>query len=88
MFKKLKKDDLICRFVIDGNDNKIGESIALDGDILIVKSKNKFLGIPLKHVEDVGKALKVRGLINYDKAEEMGEEWYRRNGGLQVGDSD
>ena len=70
-----KHDDLLCKFVKDGSGKKIGESVSIDEDILIIKSKEKFLGVPLKHIEDEGKTLLVKGLVNLDKALEMGEQW-------------
>jgi hypothetical protein len=71
------KNDLLCRFVLDGAGRKIGESVAIDNDILIVKSGIKYLGVPLIHVEEAGKTLLVKGLIEQDKAEQMGEKWRR-----------
>ena len=71
-------DNLLCKFVKDGSGRKIGESVSVDEDILIIKSKERFLGVPLKHVEDEGKTLLVKGLVDLDKAYEMGERW-RKN---------
>ena len=68
-------DNLLCKFVTDGSGRKIGESVSIDDDVLIIKSKERFLGIPLKHVEDKGKTLLVKGLVDLDKAYEMGEQW-------------
>ncbi len=69
------KDNLLCLFVLDGAGRKIGESIAVDDDVLIIKSGSKYLGVPLKHIEEEEKTLLVKGLLDLDKAEEMGEEW-------------
>lgn len=66
---------LLCKFVLNETGKKVGESIALDGDIVIIKSGNKYLGVPLKHIEDEGKTMLVKGLIDYSKAEELGEHW-------------
>jgi hypothetical protein len=68
-------DHLLCRFVTDSTGRKIGESIAVSDDILIIKRGVKFMGVPLKHVEDQKKTILVKGLINFDKAYELGEEW-------------
>jgi hypothetical protein len=83
--KKKVKDDssvieesinlLTCKFVFDGADKKIGESLAVDKDILIIKAGKKYLGVPIKHIEIKGKILVVKGLIELDKAEKMGERW-------------
>jgi hypothetical protein len=76
-FNENKSEDitLICRFVLDGLGKKIGESIAIDEDIIIIKSREKYLGIPLKHIEESGKKLIVKGLIDQGKAEKLGEKW-------------
>jgi len=71
------KNNLLCRFVLDGLGRKVGESVAIDNDILIIKSKSKYLGVPLKHIEEEGKTLLVKGLIDQVNAEIMGEKWRR-----------
>jgi len=68
-------DSLLCRFVVDGFGKKIGESVAVDNDVLIIKSGKKYLGIPLKHIEEKNKFLLVKGLVEKEKAELMGEKW-------------
>jgi len=84
--KKKQKEDrqenynhLLCRFVLDGAGRKIGESIAIDDDILIIKSGTKYLGVPMKHIEEEKKTLLVKGLVEQDKAEMMGEKWRRES---------
>lgn len=69
------ENDLLARFVVDGFGNKIGESIAINEDILIVKSGSFFLGVPIKHIEPDGKRILVKGLIDQQKAKEIGEKW-------------
>ena len=73
------KNNLLCRFVLDGVGRKVGESVAIDDDILIIKSGTKYLGVPLKHIEDKEKTLLVKGLVDQDMAEEMGEKWRRES---------
>ena len=73
--KEKAEEHMLCRFVLDGAGKKIGESIAIDEDIIIIKADDKYLGIPLKHVEEEGKTLLVKGLVDRCKAEEMGEKW-------------
>jgi len=70
-----ERNGLLCRFVLDGVGRKVGESVAVDDDILIIKSGSKYLGVPLKHIEEEEKTLLVKGLVDQDKAEEMGENW-------------
>ena len=73
------KNQLLCRFVLDGVGRKVGESVAVDKDILIIKSGSKYLGVPLKHIEEEEKTLLVKGLIDQYKAEMMGEKWRRES---------
>ena len=69
------KNRLTCRFVLDGAGRKIGESVAVDDDVLIIKSGKTYLGVPLKHIGEEGKTLLVKGLVDRDKAQELGEKW-------------
>ena len=73
------KSNLLCRFVLDGAGRKVGESVAVDDDILIIKSRSKYLGIPLKHIEEEEKTLLVKGLVEKDKAELLGEKWRQQS---------
>jgi hypothetical protein len=75
VFKPGECEDIIARFVISGNGKKIGESVACYDDILIVKNNIQFFGIPLKHIELEGTRIYVKGLIDMDKAIELGEQW-------------
>ena len=77
--EEIYKNSLICRFVLDGLGRKIGESVAFNNDLLIIKSGKKYLGVPIKHIEEDGKTLLVKGLIEQDKAELMGEKWRRES---------
>ncbi len=66
---------LLCRFVTDHSGKKIGESVSIDEDIMIIKSGSRFLGVPLKHIEEQEKNIVVKAIIDFDKAYEMGEKW-------------
>jgi hypothetical protein len=77
--KEAYKNRLLCRFVLDGAGRKVGESVAVDEDILIIKSRSKYLGVPLKHIEEEEKTLLVKGLVDKYNAEMMGEKWRRES---------
>ena len=79
--KNIENSDpsMICKFVIDGTGKKIGESVSIDNDVLIIKSGSQFLGIPLKHVEPGEKTLMVKGLVDFTKAYELGEKWRKES---------
>ena len=73
------KNHLLCRFVLDGAGRKVGESVAINDDVLIIKTGSKYLGVPLKHIESEEKTLLVKGLVDQDMAELMGEKWRRES---------
>lgn len=65
--------DLICRFVV--NDGRlIGESIDVYNEHLIIKSAEKFFGVPLSAVREDGEKLIVEN-FDEEKAKEIGEKW-------------
>lgn len=72
-------DSMLCKFVMDGTGKKIGESVSVDNDVLIIKSGVQFLGVPLKHIESTDKILVVKGLFDFTKAIEMGEKWRKES---------
>jgi hypothetical protein len=71
-------DNLVCKFVFDGLGHPIGESISIEKDLIIVKTEESFLGIPLKHVEADGKKVIVKGLVDQKNAKKLGERWRRK----------
>ena len=72
-------EELLCRFVVDSVGKKIGESVTIEDDILIIKKGGRFLGVPLKHVEEKEKMVVVKGLIDFSKAYELGENWRKES---------
>ena len=84
--EEANKNKLLCRFVLDGAGRKIGESVAIDEDILIIKSGSRYLGVPLKHIGEEEKTLLVKGLVDQLKAEMMGEKW-RRDSFCEIDDN-
>ena len=75
---KSEFDSLVCKFVFDGLGHLLGESISVEGDLVIIKSDESFLGVPLKHVEFDGKKVIVKGLVDQHNAKRLGERWRRR----------
>lgn len=73
--ENVQTDVLICKFVFDGRGNLIGESISIENDLMIIKTEDSFLGIPLKHIESDGKKVIVKGLVDTKKARILGEQW-------------
>jgi hypothetical protein len=77
--EEISEDGLLCRFVLDGQGRKVGESIAVYKDLLIIKTGKDFLGVPMKHIDvDISHIL-VKGLIDHTKALELGKGWQKEN---------
>ncbi len=71
----------IARFVVDSEGKRIGESISVFEDLLIIKKNDKFYAIPFKHVELKGEEIHVKGVIQWDKAEELARRWKNTENG-------
>ncbi|MCD6299098.1 MAG: hypothetical protein J7L93_00635 [Thermoplasmata archaeon] len=72
-----KKDalSLLSRFVADKNGNRIGESISVHNDLLIIKKDGDYYAVPLKHVEMRDGEIHVKGIVQWEIARKMAEEW-------------
>jgi len=66
---------LLSRFVADKKGNRIGESISLYNDLLIIKKDNDYYAIPLKHVELKNEEIHLKGIVQWERARELAEEW-------------
>ncbi len=73
--KKKDKFSLLSRFVVDKEGRRIGESISVFDDLLVIKKNGKFYAIPLKHVEVGKEELYIRGVVQWDVAEKLAKEW-------------
>ncbi|OYT58715.1 hypothetical protein B6U81_07375 [Thermoplasmatales archaeon ex4484_30] len=77
LFLVKRKDvfSLLSRFVVDKEGRRIGESISVYKDLLIIKRNGKFYAIPLKHVEVGKEELHVKGVVQWEIAEKLAKEW-------------
>ncbi len=78
-----EEKNMLCRFVVDSSGKKIGETVAVDNDIVIIKANSQFMGVPLRHIQENGKTMLVKGLFDYAKAYELGETW-RKNSARNI----
>ena len=69
---------LISKFVVDKEGNRIGETISFDGDLVIIKKQGTYLAVPLKHIEISKDNVRVRGIVEWDNALQMGELWKKK----------
>jgi len=75
LVNRKKARSLLSRFVVDKNGDRVGESISVHRDLLIIKREGDFYAVPLKHVDASGEELRVKGIVQWEKAAEMAEEW-------------
>ena len=75
---KTGKYSLISKFVVDKEGNRIGETISIEGDLIIIKKEKKYLAIPLKHIELSKDQVRIRGIVEWDNAIKMGEQWKKK----------
>ncbi len=78
LVNRKKTRSLLSRFVVDKNGNRVGESISVYRDLLIIKRAGDYYAVPLKHVDASGDELRVKGVVQWEKAAEMAEEWKQR----------
>lgn len=66
---------LLSRFVVDKDGNRVGESISVFKDLLIIKRDMDYYAVPLAHVEKHNDELRVRGVMQWKQAKELAEAW-------------
>lgn len=69
---------LLCKFARH-EGSVVGESLALDGDRLILKQAGVFKSVPLGQVREEGGELVVTGSVDWAKAAEEGSAWHAKN---------
>jgi hypothetical protein len=72
--------DVLSRFVDDEKGERVGETVGMDGDKVIVKSKDKasYYAVPRASLEEMEGDFKVRPGVDWKTAEEEGEAWKKR----------
>lgn len=72
--------DILSRFVEDEHGNRLGETVGMDGDLVIVKAPDKaeYKAIPRSQLRKSGEAFRVTGPVAWEEAEQKGAEWKER----------
>jgi hypothetical protein len=71
--------DLLLKFVVDADGTRRGETVAVDGQRLIVKDGPVFFSAPLDAFEARGEDVAVTGPVDWEAAKVEGEAWRERN---------
>ena len=78
-----KKEDLyeslIPRFVVNKSGEKIGETIGMDGQRIILKKNSDFYSVPLSVLDEHLGELIIEKDIDWEKAKALGERWRKKS---------
>ena len=69
------RDEYLSRFIRDAKGKDLGESVGVDGDMLIIKDKMDFFKIPMKSATILESHIEIKGKVNWKKARKDGERW-------------
>ena len=78
-----KKEDLyeslIPRFVVNKSGEKIGETIGMDGQRIILKKNSDFYSVPLSVLDEHLGELIIKKNVDWEKAKALGERWRKKS---------
>lgn len=72
--------DILSRFVEDKDGEAIGETVGMDGDLVVVKAKGevKYLALPRIALSAQQDSFRVTGTVDWGEAEAQGQAWKER----------
>jgi len=72
------RDELLSLFIKSDSGEVIGESIGVEGEMLVVKSGERFYLLPLSAVKKEEGELLLVGQVDWERAQREGESWRSR----------
>jgi hypothetical protein len=72
-------DELLLRFVTDAAGTRQGETVAADGDHIILKTPQGFASVPAGRLRPDGAGLRLEGDVDWEAARRAGEAWRSRS---------
>lgn len=72
-------ETLLLRFVEDEKGTRIGETVAVEGETMIVKAAGGFRAIPISQLAEAGAGLKLTGTYDEDASRQAGEAWREKS---------
>ncbi|HDN50533.1 MAG TPA: hypothetical protein ENG06_02015 [Thermoplasmatales archaeon] len=73
----------VAKFVVSPDGKRIGESISVFEDLLIIKKKETFYAIPFKHVELKNNEIHLKGIVQWDRAKSLARKWKHAQDGYR-----
>ncbi|MBU4189763.1 MAG: hypothetical protein KJ886_02025 [Candidatus Thermoplasmatota archaeon] len=79
--KKLEdmSEYLIPRFVINTGGERIGETIGMDGQRVILKKDSNFYSVPVSVLDERHGELIIEKDLDWEKAKILGERWRKKS---------
>lgn len=71
-------EGLLLRFVTDEQGNRLGETVAVDGDRVVLKVKDGFVAVPADKIKAAGSSLQLDYGVDWTEAKQVGEAWRER----------
>ena len=75
MSQESSGEKMLLRFVEDEKGARVGETVAVEGDQMIVKAPGGFLAVPTSQLSESGAGLKLTGTFDEAAAKSAGEAW-------------
>lgn len=72
-------EDLLLRFVVDASGQRRGETVALEGDQVVVKTPEGFLLVGRHQLHSEGATLLLAEDLDWGAARQAGEAWRQRS---------
>ncbi|MBI2077680.1 MAG: hypothetical protein HYT80_04815 [Euryarchaeota archaeon] len=72
-------EKMLLRFVEDEKGTRVGETVAVEADKMIVKAPGGFLAIPVAQLSESGPGLKLTGTFDEAAAKKEGEAWREKS---------
>lgn len=72
-------DEYLSRFVINKDGERIGETVGIEGERIIMKKDDDFFSIPINAIEEkYGDLLLSKG-IDWEESKTLGEAWREKS---------
>lgn len=72
-------DEYLSRFVLNTDGERIGETVGIDGERIIMKREEDFFSIPKDAIEEKYGDLLLSKPIDWEESKALGEQWREKS---------